>query len=271
MLVDSPVYDATREKCVNSLEPIFFGSYLEKVLKDLKLAHIKEDSMLLSCLKLSAKQPHVMHFTYIRVIEAFFSLIRKGVDRVVEFNVANRDFPLSDAITEKFIRKWAFLTMVWAFVGDTKLAKRAEFYDAFIKHFNISLLDLPKTNENITLIDYTVELKTGDWVLWKDLVPSLDLDEKSVTSADTIITTVDTLRHQLILCSWLLENRPFIICGPPGSGKTMTLMSTLRSLPDFEMIFVNFSSGTDPELILKQFEHYCEYAKSTKGVTLRPK
>ena len=51
----------------------------------------------------------------------------------------------------------------------------------------------------------------------------------------------------------------------------MTLMSTLRSLPDFEMIFVNFSSSTDPELILKQFEHYCEYFKSTKGITLRPK
>lgn len=36
-----------------------------------------------------------------------------------------------------------------------------------------------------------------------------------------------------------------------GSGKTMTLMSTLKNLTDFEMIFVNFSSSTFPNLIMK--------------------
>lgn len=92
-----------------------------------------------------------------------------------------------------------------------------------------------------------------------------------MTDADLIITTVDTLRHQDILCSWLSEHRPFILCGPPGSGKTMTLMSTLKALNDFEMIFVNFSSSTTPALILQQFDHYCEYQKTTAGLILRPK
>lgn len=51
----------------------------------------------------------------------------------------------------------------------------------------------------------------------------------------------------------------------------MTLMSTLKALPDFEMIFVNFSSSTNPSLIMKQFEHYCEYVKTISGIVLRPK
>lgn len=51
----------------------------------------------------------------------------------------------------------------------------------------------------------------------------------------------------------------------------MTLMSTLKALTDFEMIFVNFSSSTTPSLILKQFDHYCEYVKTTQGTILRPK
>jgi dynein heavy chain 1 len=72
-----------------------------------------------------------------------------------------------------------------------------------------------------------------------------------VTEADLIITTIDILRHQEVLGAWLAEHRPFLLCGPPGSGKTMTLMQTLKSYTDFEMIFVNFSSGTTPSLILK--------------------
>ena len=92
-----------------------------------------------------------------------------------------------------------------------------------------------------------------------------------MTDADLIISTVDTLRHQDVLCSWLSEHRPFLLCGPPGSGKTMTLMSTLKALPDFEMIFVNFSSSTSPILIQQQFEHYGEYLKTSSGIILRPK
>ena len=42
-----------------------------------------------------------------------------------------------------------------------------------------------------------------------------------------------------------------MICGPPGSGKTTTLFSALRKLPDMEVVGLNFSSATTPELILK--------------------
>ncbi len=51
----------------------------------------------------------------------------------------------------------------------------------------------------------------------------------------------------------------------------MTLNTTLKQLVDYEMIFVNFSSGTTPSLIMKQFDHYCEYVKTTNGIVLRPK
>ena len=44
-----------------------------------------------------------------------------------------------------------------------------------------------------------------------------------------------------------------------GSGKTMTLFSALRALPDMEVVGLNFSSATTPELLLKTFDHYCEY------------
>ena len=48
-------------------------------------------------------------------------------------------------------------------------------------------------------------------------------------------------------------------------------MSTLKSLSNCEMIFINFSSTTLPKMLMKQFDHYCEYVKSPKGLFLRPK
>ena len=37
-----------------------------------------------------------------------------------------------------------------------------------------------------------------------------------------------------------------------------------------EVVGLNFSSATTPELILKTFEQYCEYRKTPNGVLLAP-
>lgn len=81
---------------------------------------------------------------------------------------------------------------------------------------------------------------------------------------------MDTIRHEEVLYSWLSEHKPLILCGPPGSGKTMTLFSALRKLPDMEVVGLNFSSATTPDLILKTFEQHCEYRKTPNGVILSP-
>ncbi len=70
--------------------------------------------------------------------------------------------------------------------------------------------------------------------------------------------------------AWLSVHRPLILCGPPGSGKTMTLMSTLKSIPDFELAALNFSSATTPELVLSTFDQCCEYRRTPSGTVLRP-
>lgn len=89
--------------------------------------------------------------------------------------------------------------------------------------------------------------------------------------ATLVIQTVDTLRHRDVVEGWLEEKRPFILCGPPGSGKTMTLTAVLKERPDFDIAFLNFSSGSTPDLLFKTFDHYCELTKTAAGgMVMRP-
>ena len=262
-----------RKKCVNSLENIIFGKNLKQAVKKNKLKADPKNSLLNKALEIAKSKPHVMKFTEIRVLEGFFTLLRKGIENIVEYNKNNKENQLSEEIYTKYIKKWFLMSMNWAFVGDLKLSERSEYYQELLDKTAslMTQIDLPETNERLTLIDYGVDIETGEWVLWKNQLKNEDIDDNNVKQASVIIPTVDTMRHQTVLCSWLLEKRPFIICGPPGSGKTMTLMSTLKSLPDYEMIFVNFSSSTTPELILRHFEQHCEYEKKSNTVTLKPK
>lgn len=44
-----------------------------------------------------------MDFTVIRVLEATFALIRKGITNVLEYNEAHSDFPLEPEIVRKYM------------------------------------------------------------------------------------------------------------------------------------------------------------------------
>ena len=57
----------------------------------------------------------------------------------------------------------------------------------------------------------------------------------------------------------LTDNGAAVVQAPPGSGKTMTLSSTLSAMPDCTLAFLNFSSSTTIQLLLQTFEQHCEY------------
>ena len=76
---------------------------------------------------------------------------------------------------------------------------------------------------------------TGEWAPWQNKVPQIEVETHKVASPDIVVPTLDTVRHEALLYTWLAEHKPLVLCGPPGSGKTMTLFSALRALPDMEV------------------------------------
>lgn len=211
---------------------------------------------------------HIMEFTSIRAIGTLFSLLRKACRSVLEYNIQQTDFPLNDEQIEAYLTKKVLLAVVWSFAGDCPLIERKTLGDFLAGH---ATFDVPLLTEQASLIDYDVSLPNGTWSPWQSQVPTIEVNTHSVTQTDLVIPTLDTVRHEEVLYSFLAEHKPLLLCGPPGSGKTMTLFSALRKLPNMEVVGLNFSSATTPDLLVKTLEQYCDYKKSLSGVTMAPK
>ncbi|EIW66046.1 hypothetical protein TREMEDRAFT_35527 [Tremella mesenterica DSM 1558] len=226
-----------------------------------------EGGIIMSALDFASTSQHIMDFTPIRALNTLFSLLKATMRNVLEYNARHADFPLSPEKVESYITRRLLLNVVWAFSGDGRLESRADLG----QHLQLqSGVEMPPLTIGGSLIDFDVDVGSGAWISWESRVPTVEVETHAITASDIVIPTIDTVRHEEVLYSWLAEHKPLILCGPPGSGKTMTLFSALRKLPDLEVVGLNFSSATTPELVLKTFEQYCEYRKTPNGVILSP-
>ncbi|CAH0687821.1 unnamed protein product [Spodoptera exigua] len=231
------------------LQPLFFG-----------------DGLVVKCLERAVSLDHIMDFTRHRALSSLHSMLNRGVRNILAYNRQHPDFPITNEQLEAYVPKWLVYSLLWSFAGDAKLKDRNELGD-FIR--SASTMQLPNCGANQHIIDFEVCI-TGEWVPWSAKVPQIEVETHKVAAPDVVVPTLDTVRHEALLYTWLAEHKPLVLCGPPGSGKTMTLFSALRALPDMEVVGLNFSSATTPELLLKTFDHYCEYRKTPNGVVLAP-
>ncbi|XP_046434442.1 dynein heavy chain, cytoplasmic isoform X5 [Neodiprion pinetum] len=228
-------------------------------------SYFAPDGLVVRCLEYAMKQEHIMDFTRLRALSSLFSMLNQAVRNVLQYNHTHIDFPLPSEQLERYMPKCLVYALLWSFAGDAKLKVRSDLGD-FIR--SVTTVPLP-AQSNTPIIDFEVNI-TGEWLPWSNKVPQIEVETHKVASPDIVVPTLDTVRHESLLYTWLAEHKPLVLCGPPGSGKTMTLFSALRALPDMEVVGLNFSSATTPELLLKTFDHYCEYRKTPNGVILSP-
>lgn len=237
------------------------------VLADCFKSMFYQHDLVTKALELAEAASHIMAFTVSRSIATLCALCDSIVDSVLAYNSQHTDFELSEQQIIKYVRAKFVLNLVWSFAGDCTTTIRTNFASRICDMVSI---DLPEQLIGVSLIDYDVELPESAWYPWARKVPVVEIDPSAITSTNIVIPTTDTLRHESILYAWLAARRSFILCGPPGSGKTMTLFNALRKLPNVETVGLNFSSATSPDLVLKTLEQYCEYRKSINGSLMCP-
>ncbi|KAK9451852.1 dynein heavy chain, N-terminal region 1-domain-containing protein [Limtongia smithiae] len=213
------------------------------------------------------KYTHIMEYSSIRALCTLFSLMNSVVREILDYDLQHIDFSLSRDQKRAFLLKKLLLNVIWSFVGDCTVQER-ELFAQFV--CGMELFESSDIPAGESVLDYDVSLPHGKWVAWQSLVPRLDLDPHTVSENKTIIPTVDTVRHEALLHASLRDQRPLILCGPPGSGKTMSLFNCLRKFSDIIVAGINFSSATSPDLVVKTMEQYCDYRKINREVILSP-
>ncbi|KAJ6231571.1 dynein heavy chain [Anaeramoeba flamelloides] len=239
---------------------------VQKDIVEIVKTYFDKDDLVIRALKYIEEFEHIMQFTRLRLLTTFFSIFKLSIELIHKYNQNNEESLMDNDHMEKYITKRLLYAVLWGFSGSTGLIDREKF-----GKYIIDICDINSPRDELPLIDYKVDLHSGEWHPWKNQVPHIDIETDRVAASDFVITTIDTLRHEDIVYAWLHDHLPLILCGPAGSGKTMTLNATLKSFPDYELVGINFSSATSPEVIMRTLNQYCGYKKTPNGMVLQPK
>ena len=49
---------------------------------------------------------------------------------------------------------------------------------------------------------------SGDWIPWSSKVPQVEVETHKVAAPDVVVPTLDTVRHESLLYTWLAEHKP---------------------------------------------------------------
>ena len=226
----------------------------------------RTSSLVIDALEFALAETHVMTPTRDRLFLTFKALLIQGINLAISYDENHPDFPITSEHMEKFAKRWLLHSLMWSFCGSASWEVRKKFSDMLTSTSGVIM----PGGGDYSLFDYRVRVEDGELELWSSSAPRMEIESHRVSSSDVVITTTNTLRHTDILSAWLNIRTPLILCGPPGSGKTMTLTSVLQSVEGVVLASLNFSSRTTPEIILKIFAQYCTYVRRGKDVVLEP-
>ncbi|EGV61784.1 hypothetical protein CANTEDRAFT_131278 [Yamadazyma tenuis ATCC 10573] len=210
----------------------------------------------------STKLDHIMDYNIHRYITSFIDFIKSYCRKLIKCD-SKEEIP----DPTKFINKAILLSLIWSFAGDSSSKEREGFGNVIQKLSCFSNVDSCDGD----FADNDLEIGTGEWIKWSSRIQPADLEPSQVSNPNTVVQTTDTVRHKSLIHSIMNEHKTLLLCGPPGSGKTMTFLEVLKTAPNLDILQLNFSKESSPESLMRSLKQYCEYQRTSNGIVFSPR
>ena len=212
---------------------------------------------------------HIMPFSASKAVHAARALA-EGV--AAEAREAYRE-ALSDDAFRAVLRCRLLLASFWAAAAGLSERARVGMSKDLVRAD--CARGIPALPAGASLADVHVSLdgeNAGSWCSWAQLAPEPTLAPEDAGSPDCVVPTSDTVRHEWLVDSWLSRVPLTILCGPPGTGKTMTLTAALSRRTNVRLVTLPCSSATSAPAILGALREVCEETSHGSGqCTLQPR
>ncbi|KAJ3106842.1 Dynein heavy chain 7, axonemal [Phlyctochytrium planicorne] len=146
-------------------------------------------------------------------------------------------------------------SLVWSIGGSIDAQSQLKF-DSYLRQAlgNLTIpMQLPiPSDEGATVYDYVYETgRTDKWTLWLSTIEKIPIPLDAEFS-DIIIPTKDTARYNYLMELLVTHDKPYLLVGPTGTGKSKYIANKLLSGLSKEKyipMFVNFSARTSSNQI----------------------
>ncbi|KAI8445982.1 hypothetical protein BY996DRAFT_6423257 [Phakopsora pachyrhizi] len=138
-----------------------------------------------------------MEFTIAPAVSTLFALINKMIGNVPDHNARHSNFPLQQEYFNAYAKKHPLVAIVWAFTQDSEIDRRAKMAIFLQDHSGINMS--PLHEPGASLVDYNVQVSTGDWAAWQTSVLIVEIDSHQVIASDVVIPTLATIGKWIVI------------------------------------------------------------------------
>lgn len=166
-----------------------------------------------------------------------------------------------DAQGEEFFSRmcemWFLFCLIWS-IGASVDEEGRRKLDSFIRE-----LEGTFPNKD-TVYEYYVDTKQRAWVQWEEKLRSGWKYNPEMPFYKIIVPTVDTVRYNYLVSNLIKHQKPVLLTGPVGTGKTSVAQSVLNELDplEYSVLIINISAQTSSQNVQEIIESRVE--KRTK-------